>query len=551
MKIHKTATTILVAGFAIALVACTPSGPQEDTGDSREGGSATAGPVELGHYEDAIRVTPTLDTGRAVTARIGFEGGSISATAADGTVYTLDVPADSVRLATRITMTPVTTLDGLPFGNGTGVTVDLQPSGLVFDVPATLTIVPAKPIPPGERILYAYSEDRLAIAEPVPGADGLAIVVTHFSGYGATRGLMGDVEEARKRIGGSAEERILSEMRAVLQELRQSEQRGEPRQNIASVLDPYFDQLQQEVVTPRLEAAGQSCAAGRSAIRTVLSYAREREMLGYEDSHNVLDEVARLLEDTVGPRCMDEEYRMCVDEHVVHRIAAVYVGFDRQLQLLGIDNSPVLEKMRKQVEGCLHFDLDFKIDTRFELDTRNANGSYMSYAEGTSLATEVAFNLERTLNNHGKPYFEPASGPMESLRPVYRHTAPGCIQGSVSAWSDTGHFVAMDLGIEPADFDKGGGKVESIEVTLKMPAPTVTISGMSCHGYSAPPAPWTGLAPVIHTDIHEDGIIREWTIPGGETFATAEWKSTKPYPPGGFVEDIGTATLRHTPLPVH
>jgi len=540
----RTAAIVAAAAFATALLAgCTPGGGS---------GNAGAAPVDLGSFDDPIRVTPALDEARAVTGTIGYAGGSISATAEDGTVFTLDIPADSVRQVTRITMTPVTKLDGLPFGNGTDVTVDLQPSGLVFDVPATLTIEPATPIPPGERILYGYSDDRLSFAEPVMDADGIAIVVTHFSGYGAAKGFMGDVDEARKRIGGSAEERIASEVRAVMQAEHQAAQRGEPGGNLSYLLDPYFEQLDREVIQPRLAAAGQSCAAGRSAILTVLGYARQRELLGYEDDSNLLDEVADLIENTVGPKCMDEEYQMCVEQHIVHRIVPAYLGLARQLALLGIEHSPVLEKMEQQVDGCLHFDLEFKVDTRFELDTRSLNGSYLSFAESSELSAEVAFSIDGTLSSNTS-YFEPSSGPMESLKQAYTQKAPGCIPGTVSAWSDTGHFLGMDLGIDPGDLNKNEGKVESIRVWLELPSPPVTISGMSCGGVTAPPAADLVGAPgaylVNHRDDLIDGkaVIDDWEIHGSEVFATAKWSFLNGLGPMGSLEDVGTATLRHTP----
>jgi hypothetical protein len=545
-KVSRITTIIVAAGFIAGLLAaCTPGG-----GSSSGGGAA---PVELGNYENAIKVTPTLDTERAVTETIGFAGGTISATAADGTVFTLTIPAQSVRQRTQITMTPVSKLDGLPFGNGTDVTVDLQPSGLVFDVPATLSIEPATPIPAGEQILYGYSEDRLVFAEPVLKADGIAIVVPHFSGYGATKGFMGDVEEVRKRIGGSAEERIASEMRAVMQAAHQAEKRGEPPPRFGYPLQPYFEQYEREVIEPRLAAAGQSCAAGRSAMITVLGYSRMRALLGYEDD-NVMPQVADLLENTVAPKCMDEEYAMCVNEHIVHRIAVAYLGIDRQLALLGIENSPVLAKMKQQVNNCLHFDLEFKVDTRFELDTRSINQSYMSYAESTELFTELVFDMDKTLGNQGASYFEPSSGPMESLKQVYRQTAPGCVPGTVSSWSDTGHFLAMDLGIDSGDTDKGGGGVTSIEVELGLPSPQVIISGMSCGGVTAPPAADLAGAPALYLLNQDDGFIRDWKIqgnksPAGQAFVTAiaDWSIMNAPAPTASFEDKGTATLRHTP----
>ncbi len=537
-RLFAAGLAILAACASLLLPACTP-------GD----GGAAAAPVDLGTVENPIRVVPTLDSGHAVTQTIGFAGGTITATGADGTVFTLAVPADSLRQLTRITMTPVTHLQGLPFGNGSDVTVDLQPSGLVFDVPATLTIEPATAIPPGERILYGYSDDRLSFAEPVMDADGIAIAVSHFSGYGAARGLMGDVEAARKRVGGSAEERITSEMRAIMQAARQAELRGEST-NLASLLDPYFDQLQREVVIPRIEAAGQSCAAGRAAIQTVGSYAHQRVLLGYEDEAG--DLVDELLE-TVAPKCMDEEYEMCVNEHIVHRIFPAYQAFSRQFSQRGIDNSPALGKMKVQVEKCLHFDLEFTLDTRFELDTRSINQSYLSYAESTELDAEVALSVDDAYVDMSNA-FEPSSGPMESLKQVYRQKAPGCVPGTVSTWRDTGHFLAMQLITDPPDLLEGGGGVTDIEVELGLPSPTVTISGMSCAGVaSAPAADLTG-APAAYLLNHGDGFIRDWQIHGattdaGQAFvtATSEWSIMNRLSANASVEDVGIATLRHTP----
>lgn len=536
-KASRAAAIVAMAGFlAGLLIGCTPG----------SGGGGSAAPVELGNYENAIKVTPTLDTERAVTQTIGFKGGTISATAADGTVFTLTIPADSVRQVTRITMTPVSKLDGLPFGNGTDVTVDLQPSGLVFDVPATLAIEPAKPIPAGEQLLYGYSDNRLVFAEPKLNAKGIAIVVTHFSGYGAAKGFMGDVEEARKRIGGSAEERIGSEMQAVLQEAKQAQLRGETVPDMTVLLAPYFEQMEREVIQPRWAAAGQSCAAGISATQSKLSYSRQRELMGYEED-DAQSQVAELLENTVAPKCMTEEYEMCVNQHIVHRIAVVYKGIDRQFALLGIENSPALGNMKKQVNDCLHFDLEFKVDTRFEFDTRSLNQGYMSFAESTELFTELVFDIDGIA-------FEPSSAPMKSLKQVFRQKAPGCIQGTTSTWSDTGHFLGMSWIASDWSLEKGGGGIKSIEVELGLPSPKVTISGMSCGGVSGAPAADLIGAPAAYLLNHGDGFIRDWEVHGskikaGQTFvtATAEWSNMNRLSPMASVEDVGTATLRHTP----
>jgi len=527
---------------SILLQGCTPGGGAAGVG-------GVAGPVDLGSFEDPIRVTATLDQARAVQQVVGLTGGTISATADDGTVFTLSIPARSLSQPTRITMTPVTRLDGLPFGDGSEVTVDLQPSGLVFTGPATLSIAPATPIPPGEQILYGYSDGRLALAEPVSGVDGIAIVVSHFSGYGAAKGLMGDVEAALQRVGGSAEERIASYMRAAMQKARQAESEGKPPVNRQVLLDPYLRQMEREVIIPRIQAASRSCAAARAAIISVLDFDRQRILLGWESSLQP-DEFSNLAK-ILAIKCMDEEYEMCVEKHIVHRIAPAYMSMVRMFELLEIEHSAVLEPAKDKVEACLHFDLEFNLDARLDADWSALNPApvFMRLSEATSLSTEVAFSLDGSLARPGAWYFEPSSGPMEPGKRSFQQQMPACTPQTLSHWRDTGHFLGMRFDIDPADLYEGGGGVTAIEVELGLPTPEVTLSGGSCNGVALPPVTDSVSAPAIYLKNHGHGFLRDWDIHGAEVFATTHWEylSQEGY---HTYEDSGTATLRHTPRPV-
>jgi hypothetical protein len=66
-------------------------------------------------------------------------GGTVSVTAPDGITYTLIVPEGALQETTFITMTPIESIDDLPLENFLGA-VDIQPDGLILDVPAMLTI---------------------------------------------------------------------------------------------------------------------------------------------------------------------------------------------------------------------------------------------------------------------------------------------------------------------------------------------------------------------------------------------------------------------------
>ena len=57
----------------------------------------------------------TLESGNAASEIIGVEGGTLTTTANDGTVYTLEIPEGSISKSHTITMTPVVDIDGYPW----------------------------------------------------------------------------------------------------------------------------------------------------------------------------------------------------------------------------------------------------------------------------------------------------------------------------------------------------------------------------------------------------------------------------------------------------
>jgi len=89
----------------------------------------------------AVVVKP--DPGRAASAPIGPEGGTLSATAADGARIELVVPADALDFTEVITLTPASAVEALPLSGGLATAASLEPAGLALYRPATLRITPA------------------------------------------------------------------------------------------------------------------------------------------------------------------------------------------------------------------------------------------------------------------------------------------------------------------------------------------------------------------------------------------------------------------------
>jgi hypothetical protein len=127
-----------------------------------------------------------LEAATSVTQTVGPAGGTLTTTSADGTVYTLSVPARALRTAASITLAPIAAIDDLPTGVSLAGGAHLTPEGQTFDVPVTLTVA-LPTLPPSAPIPFTYagllSERRLYPA--VLNGRMLTFEIVHFSGYAA------------------------------------------------------------------------------------------------------------------------------------------------------------------------------------------------------------------------------------------------------------------------------------------------------------------------------------------------------------------------------
>ncbi len=506
-----------------------------------EGAHQVEGPVDTSNLDDAVQVRPELDDAAAVTATFGLDGGEMSVEAADGSVFTLTIPADSLRYSSTITMTPVSAIEGLPFGDDTAFMVDLQPSGLAFDRPAVLSIDPASPIPVDEQVPITYQGTELTIARPVVDAADIQVEIDHFSGYGVAKGLLGDVEEARRRLGGSAESRIESELNALLMEDRQRQLAGDdPDPDLWERVRGYFEQYEREVLDPRVAAAGNSCAEGRLAVDTYLGFHRTMQLLGFHDDDSAAD--AQQIMDAMAGVCIEEEYQMCVEQHIVHRLAPLYLEIARMSDLFDGVGAEVVAQAEKRVGDCLRFELEVTVNAVTE-QTWDAQWFQLeeTISDTTELTVDVVFDTEALR-------FQRTSVPIESPAPSGVVVGTDCRFGPLEPWSSSADFVDMGWSVDEHDMREALGRITDLSVELDLPEVTILLSEAWC-GVSALDVEQHGVsAPSVFRTHFPDQAIRGWTILGGETIATAEWESVLPPPSGdGTSTATGTARLVHRP----
>lgn len=344
--------------------ACTGTGPCIVTMNASRSliANFTTGPT-LAVDPNPLRLTAVTDIARAVTQMIPVTGGTITATGADGTVYTLDVPADALLAPTQISMTPTVSLDTPDIAKDAAYGVELGPVGASFHNFVTLTITPpagaSVPIARQLPIGWNGTQNIVSLAAIDPTSTIVKLKLLHFSGYAlllATTGTNATLEPARHRLGGDAEARLQSLAAERLTQERQRQLLGNADGDL--VLDDLFRQFDEQVVQPRIAAAGTSCAAGRLALQTVLGFERQKQLLGFATG-SFEDKILPVMAAATGA-CTREEYALCRDNHIITRILPYYLGVSRQAQLLGIvvEPGPVwLQDAEAALGKCLNFEL--------------------------------------------------------------------------------------------------------------------------------------------------------------------------------------------------
>ena len=550
----RVAAALAAAAFVASCGGTGPPAGSPDPGSANPGSAnpgTSAGPTAVGASPGAAEDTAwildpaavpvdlalTLDNAGAVEAVIPIEGGSVSTTGADGTVYTLDIPANALLTETSIGLTPVASVGGLPFGGQQTYAVQLSPDGLFLYSPAVLTIVPAQPIPPGEQLPFGYEADGrdVILAQPVIGSTDIQISVPHFSGSGVTRGLLADIEPDRRRIGGDAERRLTAALNAEVIRIRQE---GGEFQGafLSAAYEATMLEYERQVVVPRVAVAGESCAKGRLAIESVISLERHRQLLGVSSTASGLERYPGLVEKAARV-CIVEEFELCAEEHVIHRMALVWRSMERQFAVFGmfgqaLDEAP-LREARELTVKCLTFRL--KVESTGILDV--ADGGYES-----TVTSEVMLRFD--------PDESRISGEAVLVNTAFKFKAP-CGATSITGDGDFAVNRLQILSARPDQFDS-----REIDFLVNyMPGPTsesakIKICGSSGPSLPLPPFPaWTNTFLATHiAELDTDGangggyIAIDWEVFGDEYYAKKEWIKES-----GTIIETGTFKLYHTP----
>jgi hypothetical protein len=273
-------------------------------------------------------VVITVDEARAATKTLPPGGGTLTATGADGTVYTLTIPPNALLVETAITMTPIVSILGGDLPSASVLGVDLQPSGLRLYEFADVSIVPPQLSPAADIAGFTYEGDGDDLHRYPATLDSGRILlhVIHFSGAGANI----CVELCPPPIDPPPQAITESQ----LEELFASLDPHDPfyASRLAELLHAYYDLF----IAPDLSRMQQDCDFATSRIPKALAWSRTNQILlaeeGFEDENQT---VGNALVGSVS-NCWSEATATCLDVKNTYQVQKL-VQTARQAQLLGGD----------------------------------------------------------------------------------------------------------------------------------------------------------------------------------------------------------------------
>jgi hypothetical protein len=278
-------------------------------------------------HANPVRVALSRDSSHRVRAAVPVGGGTITAMGSDGSRFTLTIPPNALPSDTPVTVTPVSSIAGLPLSGGLVAAVQLEPEGLHFNAPVVLRIEPVRTVLPAEQIGFGYLRDGDDFHPyPVDSGSGLQVRLLHFSGAGIATGSRAEASALAQRAPASAEAQLEQKIWELLEAEHQLQVQGEAGdaefgQKLTVLLDDFY----RNVVVPKLEAA-RSTDDWRvmfDAVQTATFFARTANMIGEDQSAlaNLLPQLEPIL-----VRGFDQSHQRCTRK----------LGGDKEARLLMI-----------------------------------------------------------------------------------------------------------------------------------------------------------------------------------------------------------------------
>ncbi len=533
--------------------------PSGAAGDLRiaDAGARESLAVELAGGDSSIHVqallgpravTVVLDRTRAASAIVPVAGATLTAKSANGTVFTLVVPAGALLSEEKITLTPVASIGGLPFRPGLVGAVHLEPEGLRLFQAATLRIKPPAAVPRAQEMTFAYRGlgKELFLFPPSVNAAGVEMKVLHFSGYGVAKGALAEQTAQLLRLPTRAEDRMSQKLQAIVSKKRRAgkSQAAAIPLDFAADIEQVLADTYKVSIKPFLTAVTTSCALLNKQEAIMLGWSRQVQLVLNEGAFAAEQAAIRDAWEKGLANCYDEAFGKCVNLHDPLQVTNM-LAYLRKLQLLGADDQIDTERLDK----CVRFDLNFETDTQYDTLAPNPFGVQAGYRMRLRAKVPLRFDLNGVSHVHGTALLAWESATWTGTLP------PGVTVHEVGP-GDASTLDVVELAFD-LNIYEGPPPPPHIKLTYDPGSPTVT----QIFDFDNDPEPvefpafqWRPPFYFLHVDEATAGIAgplvaRDWPLVGGAVWARKTYQRSKSVPNTFVASETTLLDLIHTPVP--
>lgn len=352
-----------------------------------------------------MNVTPTPDPTHSATSMISAKlGGTVTAHAASGAVFTLTIPANALLSDAPVTLTPLINVSALPISNGFVAGVEVTPDELELAQPAKLTIQPSISVAINQQVGFSFhGGGQEFFFYPLDLVTTISFSIHQFNAYGLGSGtitktpvptdMFDRLENELEPISASQRAGLSLVAPAELEQASMAETASTTTSQFAAQLADFLQTYFEQVAGPQLKSAespGGTFDSDAQAAANALKWARTVEIAGFDSDPVFAKEVTQVWGGifVILKKDFAEAVALCSTEPGPLSVARL-IGFVRLGAFLGDDPATLFgSDYQTKINECaksLTFDFDSEIKGTFSPTSADGIQSDDSVVQGSGL----------------------------------------------------------------------------------------------------------------------------------------------------------------------
>lgn len=441
-----------------------PSGPAAQSSAPQSTGEMS---IDVSDAGSTLDVGVQLEASRAVRRVLSKEGGTLRATAADGSTFTLTIPPDALVGREEIILTPVASITGLPAGVTLAAGVQMAPDGLFLLEPATLTIESAKGVAADQEVTFGWTRDGRGVHAQFPEIAPRVptFQISHFSGAAVAAGSGEGAEAIIKGQALPCAGQFFAEMGPLLRRLRRAALTGSSTPEDGAKIVEAFNRISRRyldrVLKPVAKPAETDDLLLPCAIAAVYTWERQAQLLLGDSVKQEFGADIDALNDSIYKgiaNAFNRSYQRCMrNESPLFQLGRM-ASASHLLQIMSMSSLLPDDAMEKILTCGRSFEYLVDVETAVEnVYNEQGQGSDITSSKTTIRASGMTAKFDEKWSRSDAPIFVAAPVDADaSVTIVPRHPCPD--QARIAPGSKLGVTIEPILNTRVGELRCANGK---------------------------------------------------------------------------------------------